>query len=185
MENKKTDFDVDYEEKENSVFAPKKPKKIEKKIRNYFIIAIWVGIILIVASLVFVFYTKDWFGLGNPVKNNFSIIQGSDNYDCGDKYDQVIALKPTQSIEDIQIRSKELIVIEGQLKIERIALEKEKSAITDGLSLSLYKNKIEDYNLRLEKYKSDLALNQKEINDYNNKVKEYSDFLKENCKIVR
>jgi hypothetical protein len=51
--------------------------------------------------------------------------------------------------------------------------------------LSLYKNKDEDYNLRLEKYKTDLSLNQKEIADYNNKVKEYSDFLKGNCVLIK
>ncbi len=185
MENKKTDFDVDYEEKENSVFAPKKPKKIEKKVRNYFLIAIWFLIVLIVFLIIFVFYNKDWFGLGSHVKNNFSIIQGSDEYDCSDRYEEIIALKPTQSLEELQEESKDLKTIGDNLKKERTELEKEKTTVTDGLSLSLYKNKVEDYNDRLEKYKTDLASNQKEIDNYNNKVKEYSDFLKGNCVLVK
>ncbi len=185
MENKQTDFDVDYEETENSVFKKKKPKKIWVRGRNYFKISIYLGLFLVLFTLFFVYFTRDWFGISSQPKSLFSIIQGGDQYDCGDKSDDVISLKPTQDISEIEKTTKNLIVLNEQLKKERVELEREKTSVTDGLSLSLYKNKVEDYNDRLEKYKTDLASNQKEIDNYNNKVKEYSDFLKGNCTLVK
>ena len=185
IENKDVDFDVDYEEKENSVFKAKKPKKIWMPGKNYFRIIIEIFVVLIIFAIFFVLYNRDWFGLSNtPSKNYFSILQSEDQYDCGDKFAEAESLKPL-SLAEIDAKTKELNTLGESLKNEKIALEKEKASVTDELSGIIYKNKIDDYNLRLESYTRDLQKHKKEIDGYNQKVQAYYDFLKGSCTLVK
>ncbi len=185
MENKETDFDVDYEEKENSVFKVKKPKKIEIHGKNYFRITIYFSFALVIFLIFFIFYNREWFGFSNTVsKNYFSILQSEDQYDCGDKFTEAESFKPL-SLTGIDAKTKELNILGEALKNEKISLEKEKASVTDELSGIIYKNKIDDYNLRLENYTVDLQRHKKEIDEYNQKVQAYYDFLKGNCKLIK
>ena len=184
MENKTADFDVDYEEKENSVFKKKKPKKVEVKGRNYFKIGIEVFVVLIIFAIIFVLYNKEWFGLSNTPKNYFSIIQNEGQYDCGDKYQEAQNLKPS-SLAEIDTKTKELNIVGEELKKEKVDLEKQKVGITDELSATIYKNKIEEYNSKLENYTEESQTHQKEIDGYNQKVQAYYDFLKGSCTLVK
>ncbi|MFA5934835.1 MAG: hypothetical protein WC827_03060 [Candidatus Paceibacterota bacterium] len=184
MENKPTDFDVDYEEKENSVFKVKKPKKVWVHGRNYFRITIEVSVVLIIFVIFFVFYNREWFGFSGTPKNYFSIIQSENQYDCGDKYKEAENLKPTP-LTEIDIKTKELNALGDVLKEEKVALDKEKTGIKDELSLSIYKNNVGEYNTKLESYTVELEKHQKEIDGYNEKVKAYYDFLKGSCVLVK
>lgn len=184
MEKKEVDFDVDYEEKENSVFKIKKPKKIWIPGNNYFRIFIEVFVVLIIITILFVLYNKEWFGFSEKPRNYFSILQNEDQYDCGDRFEEAENLRPV-SLKDVDIKTKELNTIGNILKNEKIALTKEGVGLRDELNNILYRNKVSDYNSRLEEYTEELEKHKIEIEKYNQEAEGYYTFLKENCVLVK
>lgn len=184
MENKETDFDVDYEEKENSVFKIKKPKRIWMPGNNYFRIFIEVSVVLIIVVVVFVLYNREWFGLSGTTKNYFSILQSEDKYDCKDKYEEAESLKPI-SLSEIDIETKRLTTIGESLKEQKAVLEEQKAKLTDALSFTVYKSNLDEYTLKLGQYNIELQKHKKDIEEYNQKVQAYYDFLKGNCVLVK
>ena len=185
MENKEVDFDVDYEEKEDSVFKVKKPKKIWMPGNNYFRFFIYISVVVIIFTIFFVLYNREWFGLSNTVsKNYFSILQSGDKYDCKDKYEEAELLKPI-SLDKIDIETKRLTTIGESLKEQKAVLEKQKSKLTDTLSFTIYKSNIDEYTSKLEQYNIELQKHKRDIEDYNQKVQAYYDFLKVNCVLVK
>jgi hypothetical protein len=185
MENKEADFDVDFEEKENSVFNVKKPKKIWMPGNNYFRIFIYVAVVVIIFLIFFVLYNKEWFGLSNTVnKNYFSILQSEDKYDCKDKYDEAESLKPI-SFTEIDIETKRLTAVGESLKEQKTILEEQKIKLTDTLSFTIYKSNLDEYTSKLAIYNIELQKHKKNIEEYNQKVQAYYNFLKGNCTLVK
>ena len=185
MENKGTDFDVDYEEKENSVFKKKKPKKVWMPGNNYFRLFIEVSVVVIIFLIFFVIYNREWFGLSNTVsKNYFSILQSEDKYDCRNKYEEAESLKPV-SLAEIDIETKRLTLVGESLKEQKTILEDQKTKLTDTLSITIYKNNLDDYTSKLFIYNAELQKHKTNIAEYNQKVQNYYNFLKGNCVLVK
>jgi hypothetical protein len=185
MENNEVDFDVDYEEKEDSVFKVKKPKKIWMPGNNYFRFFIYISVVVIIFTIFFVLYNREWFGLSNTVsKNYFSILQSEDKFDCKNKYEEAESLKPI-SIDEIDIETKRLTAVGESLKEQKTILEDQKTKLTNTLSITVYKNNLDDYNSKLAVYNIELQKHKKNIDEYNQKVQAYYNFLKGNCTLVK